>query len=152
MAPDAAEAGGELDAAEVLLRRYSPTNPSHVLHDQATGERFLNYAGLRFDVDGCSVYREPVLAADGRDRSAIVVDDVHIGIAESSVGAVRTFVHEHQDGTVAPFDVVAAPLESRPPEPADPAHALITKRPAAGLSNRQWDKACVRLARQAFTL
>lgn len=90
---------GHASDHEELLRRYAA--PDHIIKDKGTGEIVFRSTALRWDPDGCSVYREMImsklnLSAHEDDYpyiSSIVVDDV------------RKFVF---DG-MTPFEVTYSP-------------------------------------------
>lgn len=136
---------------EVLLRRYSPTNPAHVTMDEGSGEPVLNWSALEFDSDGCSVFRESVLLQDGLTAGAIA-DPPYVGIACTTPDSVRVFAFSYDGGRVAPFFAVASPRRELPSLATDRAHASIRIREDHGLSKRQVAKACRRLACEAFTV
>lgn len=136
---------------EILLRRFSPTNPNQVLKDEGTGRYVLNFAGLRFDEDGCSVHREEVMAELGMQREDVVVDDQHTGIAIGSKGAVELYAFDGTAGPVHPFRAEASPRTDPPPHRLDRAHASI-RDVECGLSARHVKRARGRMAKAAFTV
>lgn len=136
---------------ELLLRRYSPTNPDHITTDEGTGKAVLNWSALEFDEDGCSVYREELLLEDGLNRDAIL-DPPYVGIATTTAAEVERFSVQTGAVTVQPFYVVASPRTEPPPVPTDRAHASIRVAEGHGLSTRKLDKARRRLGRHAFTI
>lgn len=128
---------------ELLLRRYSPTNPNHVTRDEGNGDLVLNWSALEFDEDGCSVYREEILVNDGLSRAAIL-EGPYTGIAITTAARVEQFTYTTGTTTVPPFVVVASPRTDEPPLPTDRAHASIRGVDDHGLSVRHFDKACRR--------
>lgn len=141
----------DLEPDEVLLRRFSPTNPAHITTDEGSGKPVLNWSALKFDSDGCSVFRERVLWQDNHTSDAIL-DPPYVGIACTTPDVVRMFTYRYGGGGVTPFYSVASPRRESPPSATDRAHASIRLTDDHGLSKRQVEKACRCLASEAFTV
>lgn len=136
-------------ADEHLARRFDPSDPSHVdniAYDEGTGTRHLRAGALRFDEDGCSVFRIEQLQAQGLTMYAIITD-VHRGLATTSVARITDFDSGLGSGG-REFDVSASPL-SPPPEYA-PAHASITHDVTLYSSKTKCRQARRDLASRAF--
>lgn len=110
----------------VVWRRFDATNPAHfdtVVVDEGTGVRHLKGGALRFDEDGCSVFRGDVLESLGLEPLAIA-SPPHTSLAHATRNGVESFTTGFaEDPSARAFNVVADPLF---PDPKyNPAHALI---------------------------
>lgn len=141
-----------LDDAEPLLRRFCPTNPTHVVVDEGDGSAVLNWAALSWDSDGVSVYREKVLENLGLDRMAIL-ESRYTSLASTTKRMVEEFEHEVEGAAASrPFSAQESPRRDPPPKATDLAHASIVILANHGLSRKQLGKAQRRLARRAFSV
>lgn len=128
----------------VVLRRYDPANESHVVIDQANGEKRFRSGALRWDeVDridlpghlGCSVFDLNLLESVGLTQDDCLHDRTW-RVARSTAQSIRD-VRRDSSGSIAPFDLVADPTSQAEPQPIDPAHCLIVH--AAPLSGaKKW--------------
>lgn len=153
-----------MGADEVVLRRFRPKQTDAV--DEQTdaaidaedftvdegrgGQRVLNWQALRFDADGCSVYRSLVLAHAGIPEAEILEPDYQY-IARAVKADIDAFSFTFADGTVEqPFEVVASPYATGS-EGADheAAHASITIQTDASKSRQR--QLVKQVARKAFT-
>jgi len=140
--------------AERLLRRFNDEDPSHAdaitVDEGSAGVRKLRGGALRFDDDGCSVFRHEVLIGLALSASAIT-HPPFTAIAVTSRSEVEGFRSGLAvDPVDAPeFSVKADPLE--PGAPYDPAHTLIyAERTYPSKTKRR--AAISDLAGTAFTL
>ncbi|TQK19098.1 hypothetical protein FBY40_1589 [Microbacterium sp. SLBN-154] len=137
---------------EEILRRFNDQDPSHydtVVRDEGDGTRKLKGGALRWDDDGCSVYRSRILLILGLPKDCIATD-AHPAVARTSRALIESFTSGLADTAVRPeFAVVADPLE--PGEPYDPAHTLI--QPMAEYPSKTKRRTAANdLARSAFSL
>jgi hypothetical protein len=145
-----------MGADEVVLRRFRPkqTDAASEAEDFTVdegrgGQRVLNWQALRFDEDGCSVYRSAVLEHAGIPEEEILQPDYQY-IARAVKAEIDEFTFTFADGSVEqPFEVVASPFPTGP-DGADyeAAHASITlQTDASKTRQRQLVK---QVARKAF--
>lgn len=103
------------------MRRFDPGDPSHVARDEGTGGLRLRGGALRFDDDGCSVYRIAVLDDLGLGIS-VTKTEQHRGLAVARAENIRT-VYSGLTSEVPEFDVSASPHD--PPPVYEPAHSSL---------------------------
>ena len=135
-----------------LVRRFNDQDPSHVsnvLTDEGAGiVRRLRGRALRFDDDGCSVYRVAVIEELGLAVESIAIGS-YTALAYSTRGLIEEFRSGHAAETEPEFAVYADPVP--PGEPHDPAHASIRSE-ASYPSNTKRRAAIDALAGAAFTI
>lgn len=110
----------------LVWRRFDATNPAHfdtIVVDEGTGARHLKGGALRFDDDGCSVFRGDVLESLGLEPQAIA-SPPHTSLAYASRSNIESFTTGFaEEASAKAFKVAADPLS---PDPVyNPAHALI---------------------------
>lgn len=133
---------------EELVRRFNPDDPSHVdnlARDEGNGEVRLRGGALRFDLDGCSVYRIEVLATSGLSMRDVATPE-YSALATTRAEQVRA-VRSGFVGSAHEFEVHASPLA--PPPEHNPAHASIVQV-AIYPSNSKRRQAVDALAARAF--
>lgn len=110
-----------LPADEMVVRRFDPSNPNHLVTDEGTGKSRVRMGAffLRRDESGLSVARRAVLERCGLSETD-VKKPPHVGLAEAGVGEI----HATEKG----WEVAADPWPCgpNPDYPVDEAHALIT--------------------------
>ena len=90
-----------MNSTETILRRFAPgrtENPKHMLFDESIGSWSLAAGALRFDNDGCSVFREGALRSANLDAQSIVGTGSQTGIAEATKEEVDQYTHSSQSG------------------------------------------------------
>ena len=103
-----------MNSTETILRRFAPgrtENPKHMLFDESIGSWSLAAGALRFDNDGCSVFREGALRSANLDAQSIVGTGSQTGIAEATKEEVDQYTHSSQSGDCQPFEVIASPVD-----------------------------------------
>lgn len=133
-----------------LWRRFDATDPAHfdsVTLDEGTGARHLKGGALRFDEDGCSVYRGDVLESMNLSPSSITTER-HSALARATRAEIEAFRSPLADEPEKQaFGVKPDPLE---PEPAyNPAHTLV-QHLLGYVSNSKRRQAQGELARRVF--
>ena len=103
-----------MNSTETILRRFDPgrtEDPKHMLFDESIGSWSLAAGALRFDNDGCSVFREGALRSANLDAQSIVGTGSQTGIAEATKEEVDQYTHSSQSGDCQPFEVIASPVD-----------------------------------------
>ena len=146
-----------MNSTETILRRFDPgrtEDPKHMLFDESIGSWSLAAGALRFDNDGCSVFREGALRSANLDAQSIVGTGSQTGIAEATKEEVDQYTHSSQSGDCQPFEVIASPVddlndgfEGRLMK----AHASLVYREST-LSNNQKKRAASGLAKRVFRI
>lgn len=123
-----AAASVSVTLGEGLARRFDDTDPSHVdaltKDEGITGTSRLRGGALRFDEDGCSVFRTEMIALLCLPLACITTPS-HPAVALTTRGAVEAFRSglNMEALSLPEFLVRADPLE--PGEAFLPAHSLI---------------------------
>jgi len=123
-----AAASASVTLGEGLARRFDDSDPSHVdaltKEEGITGTSRLRGGALRFDEDGCSVFRTEVIEALYLPLACITTP-IYSAIALTTRGEVEAFRSglALDEGSPPEFLVRADPLE--PGEAFMPAHSLI---------------------------
>ena len=144
---------------EGLLRRFDPRrtdNPKHIIIDEGDSPArvVLASGALRFDSDGCSTFREPILARLGMTVSDLLIKPHGTGIARTTKNAVDSYEHLVGETSYNPFSAIASPIVREEPseaESTDKAHASIVMTDC-GISRSQQKRAQSGLAKRAFTI
>lgn len=109
-----------------LWRRFDATDPAHfdsTIWDEGSGVRHLKGGALRFDADGCSVYRGDVLGSLGLTPASITTES-HSALAHANRADIEAFRSPLSSApSQQAFRVVPDPLEPEPPY--NPAHTLV---------------------------
>ncbi|NLP84167.1 hypothetical protein HF576_09915 [Microbacterium sp. CFH 90308] len=149
MTDEATPSQADIPPAQVVWRRFDTRDPAHYDNntiDESSGASRLKGGALRFDDDGCSVFREDVLRSLGLAPISILSRQ-HSGLAYAACSAINGFESGMANDSNQEFMVVGDPLE---PEPAyNPAHTLIT-HPGEYASKTKRRQAIHQLARRVF--
>lgn len=143
--------GSDLNGSEVLWRRFDDRDPAHfdsLSVDEESGASRLKGGALRFDNDGCSVFRERVIVQLGLRPGAIATRQ-YSALAAATCGEIDGFHSGLATDGEPEFRVAADPLET--PPPYNPAHTLIEHH-GAYASKTKRRQAIHQLARRVFRI
>lgn len=133
----------------MIWRRFDERDPAHYDNlsvDEQSGESRLKGHALRFDDDGCSVFRERVIVELGLRPGAIATRQ-YSALAAAKCCEVDQFESGLATEIGQEFRVVPDRLD--PPPPFNPAHTLIEHHGVYGSKTKR-RQAIHQLARRVF--